>query len=191
VTPAEADPALRRFELDAVVACGVVAGLALAVTAVRSGLGPGVNAFLGVLAGGLLTALSYRAIKGGVDIVVSAARNHRSEQDSTPDQRSEQTSTDSSAQDRRLEQASTDTSARDQRSQQDFSPAPVLSTARRAFLAVKFFTRYALLAVAAYVMLTCFRLHPVAVLVGATSPFLAALVLVGRLSRARARRPPR
>jgi len=58
-------------------------------------------------------------------------------------------------------------------------PGPV----RRARLAVKFLLRYALLAVGAYVMLTRFRVHPVGLLVGATTPFVAALVQAVRLAR--------
>jgi hypothetical protein len=37
-------------------------------------------------------------------------------------------------------------------------------------------------------MLTCFRLHPAGLLVGAMSPFVAAAVQVVRMSRAAARR---
>ncbi len=58
----------------------------------------------------------------------------------------------------------------------------------RAVLAlVKYLTRYALLAVAAYGILTCFRLHPAGVLAGALSPFLGALGQLVRMSRARIR----
>jgi hypothetical protein len=53
---------------------------------------------------------------------------------------------------------------------------------------VKFFTRYALLAVGAYVMLACLRVHPVGLLAGATTPFVAAAVLAVRSSRATSRR---
>lgn len=59
-----------------------------------------------------------------------------------------------------------------------------LTPRSRVGLAVKFFTRYALLAVGAYVMLTCFRVHPVGLLAGATTPFVAALVQAVRSSRA-------
>lgn len=137
MTAGDRDPALRRFELDAVIACLVMAVVALVVTA-------RLDAFLGVLGGGLLIGLSYRSLKGGVDLVVEAAGRA--------------------------------------------GDGPGLPVGRRALLSVKFFTRYALLAVAAYVMLTCLRLHPVGVLAGATSPFLAALMQVARMSRARARR---
>lgn len=131
----EADAALRQFERDAVVACLALALLAGGSALAAWGPAAGVNAAGGVLCGGLLMTVSYRAIKGAADVVTAA-------------------------------------------------PA---SLGRRALLAVKFFTRYALLAVAAYVMLTCFRLHPAGVLAGATSPFLAAVMQVGRLSRARRR----
>lgn len=128
----EADPALRRFERDAALACLGLTVVGAAVVAAVRGVGAAANTAAGVLGGGLLIAVSYRAIKGAADLVAGSG----------------------------------------------------LSPGRRAFLAVKFFTRYALLAVAAYVMLTCFRLHPAGVLAGATSPFLAAVMQVGRLSRA-------
>jgi len=57
--------------------------------------------------------------------------------------------------------------------------APVLAVA-------KFIGRYALLAVAAYVMLTRLRLHPIGMLVGVSAPVVAAAVLVVRMA---ARRP--
>ncbi len=63
-----------------------------------------------------------------------------------------------------------------------------LSTGSRVALGVKFFTRYALLAVGAYVMLACFRVHPVGLFIGATTPFAAAAVQAVRASRATSRR---
>jgi hypothetical protein len=50
----------------------------------------------------------------------------------------------------------------------------------RAIALVKFFTRYAILAVAAYVMLARFRLPPWAVAAGASSPVVALAVTVVR-----------
>jgi hypothetical protein len=173
VKEAERDPVLRRFERDAVGACLVMAVMAVALTAARWGVRTGLDAGLGVLGGGLLIAVSYRAIKGAADLLAAAGRN-RAESPS-----GQKTVVDGGG---------------DERTEWDARPAPaenaapLLPVGRRAFLAVKFFTRYALLAVAAYVMLTCFRLHPVGVLAGATSPFVAALMQVARLSRARARR---
>jgi hypothetical protein len=61
---------------------------------------------------------------------------------------------------------------------------PPLPAGARAGLAVKFLSRYALLAVGAYVMLTCFRVNPVGLLAGATTPFVAALVQTVRSFRA-------
>ena len=58
---------------------------------------------------------------------------------------------------------------------------------RVVFAVVKYLTRYALLAVAAYGILTCFHLHPAGVLAGALSPFLGALGLLVRMARARPR----
>jgi hypothetical protein len=62
------------------------------------------------------------------------------------------------------------------------------SPRRRFGLAVRFLTRYALLAVGAYVMLACFRVHPIGLLAGATTPFVAALVQLVRSVRATSRR---
>ncbi len=63
-------------------------------------------------------------------------------------------------------------------------PEPALPAGKRVLLAVKFLSRYALLAIGAYVMLTCFRVHPVGLLAGATTPFAAAVVQVVRAARA-------
>ena len=137
----EADPDLRRFERDGVVACAVMAGGAFLVSWGRWDVAGG------VLAGGALTGLSYAAIKGGIDALVRAARQVPGGADSAP-------------------------------------PARRPSLLRAALTVVKFFTRYALLAVGAYVMLTCFHLHPAGLLVGALSPFVAALGQLVRMYRA-------
>lgn len=50
---------------------------------------------------------------------------------------------------------------------------------------VKFFTRHAMLAVGAYVMIARFELHPVAMLAGVTTPALAAGIEFVRIVRAR------
>jgi hypothetical protein len=54
---------------------------------------------------------------------------------------------------------------------------------RRPAALVKFVTRHAILAVAAYVMLVRFRLHPIGILVGASSLVLAAAAAMARSSR--------
>jgi len=50
---------------------------------------------------------------------------------------------------------------------------------------VKFFTRHAMLAVGAYVMIARFELHPVAMLAGVTAPAVAAGIEFVRIVRAR------
>jgi hypothetical protein len=155
VTPAsESDRMLRQFERDGVAACLAMAAIALAVERGR------LDGAAGVLAGGALTALSYLAIKGGVDALLAVASKASGREES--------------------------------RAEKDGGDGPenrlALTPGRRAWLAVKFFGRYALLAVGAYVMLACFRVHPVGLLAGATAPFVAAAVHVMRTSRASSRR---
>ena len=87
----------------------------------------GVRAAAGVLGGGLLAGVSYRAIKGATDAVTDAGR--------------------------------------------------------RPSALVKFVTRHAILAIAAYVMLARLRLSPVGMLIGASSLVLAAAAALARSSR--------
>ena len=63
--PSGPDAQLRRIERRALAAFAVVL-LAAAVS------GGGMRAVAGVIGGGLLVAVSYRAIRGGVDAAVSA-----------------------------------------------------------------------------------------------------------------------
>jgi hypothetical protein len=123
---AEHDPVLRRFERDAVLACSVLAVMALAWP---HGGGPWAAA--SVAGGGLLAAGSYRATKGGVDAVSAGGS--------------------------------------------------------RGGGLVKYFTRYGILAVAAYVMLARLRLHPVGVVAGASSLVVAAALAAARLLRSSSR----
>ncbi len=117
----ERDPFLRRFERDAVLACGALSCAALAWP------GGGRWAAASVAGGGLLAAASYRAIKGGVDAVAGGGSGARA--------------------------------------------------------LVKYFTRYGILAAAAYVMLVRFRLHPAGVLAGASSLVVAAAAAAARFLR--------
>ena len=117
----EPDPFVRGLERDAVIACGCCALGALALGS------EGLRAAAGVLGGGLLAGVSYKAIKGAVG---ATAR-----------------------------------------------------TRGRAAALVKFVTRHAILAVAAYVMLVRFRLHPIGILVGASSLVAAAAAAMVRSSR--------
>jgi hypothetical protein len=117
----ERDPFLRALERDAMIACGCCAVAALAFGA------DGPRAALGVLGGGGLAAVSYRALKDAV--------------------------------------------------------AAATGPGRRVAALVKFLTRYAILAIAAYVMLARLRLHPIGLLVGASSLVLAAAAATARSSR--------
>ena len=127
----ETDPLLRRLERDALVACAL---LTMAALVWRRGQP---DFALAVGGGGLLAAISYRGIKGGIDAMVGRTG---------------------------LEEA-------------ESGPPP------RVWALVKFFTRYAILALAAYVMLARLRLHPVGVFVGASSLIMAAAVEAIRSAR--------
>ena len=97
------------------VACAAMAGLAWVVAR------GDVAAPAGVVGGGALAWISYRGIKGGIDVLVGAARGGVSV----------------------------------------------------AIGLVKFFTRYAILAVAAYVIMARLRMPPLAVFAGASSLVVA------------------
>jgi hypothetical protein len=140
VRVADADPLVRSFERDAVIACGVMAAVALLVQRGRP------DAAAGVVGGFALVALSYSALKGVANLVATLASRAGSEGGDGP-------------------------------------RTPPLPAGKRLTLAVKFFTRYALLVVGAYVMLACLRVHPVGLLAGATTPFVAAAVQAVRSSR--------
>jgi hypothetical protein len=158
------DRALRRMERDGVVACLVMALAALALGGGRP------DVALGVIAGGVLAAISYLAIKGAVDVIVAAARRA-----STP--------------------PAAETADAGPERVSDAAPAGAVAASvaalprtlrrRQQVLAlVNFFIRYALLAVGAYVMLTRLRLHPVGLVAGASSPVAAVAVeLVRSLAR--------
>ncbi len=137
----EPDPMLRRFERNQAIATLVMAAVAAAVFR-RA------DVALGVVGGGVLMGISYRAIKGGVEAVVPAAFQ-------TPGRRG--------------------------------------GDARRgAWLAAKLVGRYALLALAASVMLIFLRAHPVGLLAGAASPVVAVAVEGLRVARSWSRpRGPR
>ena len=111
----ESDPLLRRIERNGILACAAMAALAWAVAR------GDVSAPAGVFGGGLLAWISYRGIKGGIDVMTGGVRG------------------------------GTDV----------------------AIGLVKFFTRYGILAVAAYVIMARFRMPPVAVIAGASSLVVA------------------
>lgn len=113
---------------------------------------------LGVLAGVLLVAVAYAGIRAGVDTLMASAPalgTVSSPGGGVPDD------------------------ALSGRSGPAAGPPP----ARRGF--VKFFTRHAILAAGAYVMIARFELHPVAMLAGVTTPAVAAGIEFVRIVRAR------
>jgi hypothetical protein len=136
-SPRETDPMLRRFERNQVIA-GVCIALAAAAVSRR------LDVVLGVICGAALMVFSYRAIKGGVDLLMPG---------STGAQRAPATS----------------------------------HTRRRAALAARFVGRYALLALAAYVMLAYLQAHPVGLLLGVASPVAAVAVEALHFVRASSR----
>ena len=117
----EIDPVLRRIERTGVVMCAAMAATAWIVAR------GAVPAPLGVVAGGVLVAISYRGITAGVDALAGMSTGGGGS-----------------------------------------------GRGRSAIALVKFFTRYAILAAAAYVIMARLRLPPLAVLAGASSLVVAA-----------------
>jgi hypothetical protein len=111
----ESDPVLRRVERNGIAAC---AAMALVAWAIARGA---MSAPAGVFGGGALVWISYRGIKGGVDVLT----------------------------------------------------LPRGGRAGIAIGLVKFFTRYAILAAAAYVIMARLRMPPLAVFAGASSLVIA------------------
>jgi hypothetical protein len=124
---------LRRLERDSILVCGVMAVVAWLVQPSDARMA------VGVLAGGLLAAVSYRGIKGGIDVLLRAGGEEP------------------------------------------------LGRRGVAWPLVKFFTRYAILGLAAYVVLVRLRVHPIGVVLGASSLVAAAALEAVRLIRAPSR----
>jgi hypothetical protein len=76
--PGEADPSLRRIQRDS---AAIAIGTAVLALALRRGRPDGA---VGVLAGAALMALSYRAIRGGVDAIVRKASGRSAEASGAP-----------------------------------------------------------------------------------------------------------
>lgn len=114
----------------------------------------------GVVGGVALIALSYKAIVAGVSGLWPDAGQTPSSAENRPEL------VDSSPAGEAPPEAS-----------------PARPPASRGF--VKFFTRHAILAVGAYVMIARFEFDPMAMLAGVTAPALAATVEVVRTVRAR------
>ena len=159
------DLQLRRIERDTLIIGGVLTLAALLWWPSQPGRGAG-------LAGGLaLIAVSYQGIKSGVNAVwtPSAATLPATASDG----------------------ASTGGRPADPPSALDptgpAGPADDASTPRSLprFGFVKFFTRHAILAVSAYVMMARFEFDPMAMLAGVTTPAIAATLECARTLRAR------
>ena len=118
----EHDPLLKRIERNGVIACAVMTVAAWGISRMR------LDAAFGVVGGGALAWVSYRGIKGGIDVLVGATAGGER------------------------------------------------SGIGLAIGLVKFFTRYAILAVAAYVIMARLRLPPLAVFAGASSLVVAVMV---------------
>jgi hypothetical protein len=121
---------LRRVERNGIAACAVMAVLAWAIAR------GDVAAPAGVVGGGALVWISYRGIKGGVDVLVGL----RPGQDDRDHGR---------------------------------GVGGVRGRISVAIGLVKFFTRYAILALAAYVIMARLRMPPLAVFAGASSLVIA------------------
>jgi hypothetical protein len=113
---------------------------------------------LGVLAGVLLVAVAYAGLRAGVDALMPPARAGGADSAASP--------------------PGPDDDVPGLR-----GSAPARPAASPGF--VKFFTRHAILAAGAYVMIARFELHPVAMLAGVTTPAVAAGIEFVRIVRAR------
>jgi len=119
-----ADDLLARLRRNALIACGLIALVALAVDPHRPA------AALGVLGGGVLVAISYVAVAFTIDTFMPPARRN----------------------------------------------IAAKRGRKRTFAVLLFAGHYALLALAAYVMIARFRLHPIGLLGGVTSFVVAVAV---------------
>jgi hypothetical protein len=160
------DRALLRLERGSLVTCLVMAAVAWAARSDMPSLA------LGVLGGGLLIASSYRAIKDGIDLLVAALGRSGQDRAEAPGGPAPEAATP----------GGDDTAAREEGAS-DRTTRPRLSRRQRLFLGVKFIARYALLAVGAYAMLVVLHLHPVGLVMGVSSPVVAAAIEVIRMSR--------
>lgn len=148
----ETDPLLRRLQIGAIVWCLGAAGAALAVWPARW------DVTAGILGGGLLTAVSFLAIKTSIDALIglvtpAAVPGATAPADARPDTPGR----------RRI--------------------------AARAVL--KLAARYGLLALLAYGMIARLRLHPLGLMVGASSLVASASFEAARWVSGSRPAPPR
>jgi hypothetical protein len=155
----ETDPMLRRFERNQFVAAVSLAVGALAVSR-------RLDILVGVICGAALMAFSYRAIKGGVELLMPTGGRTGAAAASGTAGPAEATANPTGIGSGEI---------KGQRA------------ARRWALAARFVGRYALLALAAYVMLAYLHAHPVGLLLGAASPVIAVAVEAARFVRTSSR----
>jgi hypothetical protein len=135
VTADASSALLRRLERGALIWCGVAAAGVFAAAPGRTDI------VLGVLGGGLVSIVSFYAIRGTVDAILR-----------TPPRPAPGV-------------AAADAAALPSVDPPDQPPPP----AGRAGVALKLAGRYALLALLAYVMIARLRLHPLGLLLGMTA----------------------
>ena len=150
MTPGEADPVVRRLERNAVVWC--------LATSVLAWLGRGDRPELaaGILAGGALVGTSYWAIKSSVDALARVLA-------STGDVP-------------RGDRADSRGRPGDARTAEPSASGRLARNGRLVWTLIKFSGRYALLGSMAYVMIARLRLHPIGLLLGASSMVAAATI---------------
>lgn len=148
-----ADPLLKRLELNALVWCLAVTGLAWFATNSRP-------LALGVLGGGALSAISILAIRTSVETLL-ALLPPPSQQQSQPQPPQPQPQPPQAP----LADPSDPDAAGAE------APPPDTAAARRGVsrAVIKLVGRYALLGLMAYAMIARLRLHPIGLLIGASS----------------------
>lgn len=158
----EEDPSLARLQRTALLIWGVSVVVALVAFPLRVALG--------VLGGGLAVAVSYLGLKQGVDRAIAAAGAFAA---------AEQGSAASPG----------DTGGRDETDRSTATPTRGRRGRPLAAL-VKVFTRYLLIGLILYVMISVFGAHPLALVWGASSIVVAAAIeAVRQLVSGRPRKP--
>jgi hypothetical protein len=170
VSPPAADPLLARLERGALVFTALATAVSVGVRGGRF------DVAWGIVGGGLLTLISYWAIRSGIASLVDMLAGpgavggtvaHREEASGVADEAGRE-------------------AAGDPTGEATVEPVrpPLPLRARPVMAAVRFAGRYALLGFLAYVMIARLRLHPVGLLGGVTS-FVVAVALEARRPRAR------
>jgi len=167
VTQPGADSLLARLERDAMV---FVALAAVASVVVRGGR---FDVALGVLGGGVLSFVSYRAIKGGVDALVDLLAASAGGSPAGAEAPGALEVSEALEVPEGLEMPE----AREAPPPPQEQERPRLPRrARPVAAAARFAGRYALLGFLAYVMIARLRLHPVGLLIGVSSVVAAAAI---------------